>query len=617
MSEFKSLEELYIHLEQDALTYKYSHQIGNLFKNLRDKLYENNDKKSAKIAQWEIDVFNFVFRDGECKPTWSGVRKDGKEFSFPSFSNWSEKTTDYIARRLNQTTHPLLRYKYSHVLWCSKRKHSKFGKITVDSYLVLSKAYENIDRQKPEDHYGNNIIQCITNAFHLALKIKYRFNDIKNEIIRLVHKFNEASSFCFALKMDFIKLMLKHNRKFLPEDFKGIDKICWNLADKLHKENRIHNATDILLIGEKVEAKTHSKQFNWELKIAESYEILTRTATSGLAAITFCKSAIQYYRKLRLSEKVIELEREFKNLREELELGEFKTNVDLSDHVKACRRIAKNIAKQSSDQIFQFLIFDKNLLPKKAELEKTVKKNAKEFPLQHLVPVTIHDRVGNPVQHFSDEEEKLYFHILQQYNFEMQMDKAHLIHEIIYHSISNEKITIETLFEFFKKYSWFAQSLQRIVFNRKIEYNWLDQLMPGLHEYIFQINNLLYAQNYYPNLILAIDSLTLKLEGLFRDFCHFAGITTFYFVKDKQNRDLAREKDINMLLREKPVQDLFDEDDLLFFKYLLTEKAGLNLRHKIAHSLIFFDEYSVQYLHLLFLCLLKLGKYNLNTQKEV
>ncbi|MEA2014831.1 MAG: DUF4209 domain-containing protein, partial [Thermodesulfobacteriota bacterium] len=62
--------------------------------------------------------------------------------------------------------------------------------------------------------------------------------------------------------------------------------------------------------------------------------------------------------------------------------------------------------------------------------------------------------------------------------------------------------------------------------------------------------------------------------------------------------------------REDPIKSLFDKDDLLFFKFVLIEKAGLNLRHKIAHCLIDYSEYNISYMHLLILVLFRLGRYD-------
>jgi len=53
---------------------------------------------------------------------------------------------------------------------------------------------------------------------------------------------------------------------------------------------------------------------------------------------------------------------------------------------------------------------------------------------------------------------------------------------------------------------------------------------------------------------------------------------------------------------------------LLLFKFLLVEKAGYNLRHKVAHSLILFQEYNIDIMHLLIIALLKLG--NISISKD-
>ena len=74
--------------------------------------------------------------------------------------------------------------------------------------------------------------------------------------------------------------------------------------------------------------------------------------------------------------------------------------------------------------------------------------------------------------------------------------------------------------------------------------------------------------------------------------------------------NVTLEKDINALLREEAVTELFDENDLLFFKFLLVEKVGYNLRDKIVHSLLPFRGYGWPYMNLMILALLRLGKYD-------
>ena len=70
------------------------------------------------------------------------------------------------------------------------------------------------------------------------------------------------------------------------------------------------------------------------------------------------------------------------------------------------------------------------------------------------------------------------------------------------------------------------------------------------------------------------------------------------------------EKDITALLHDDVIKERLDQDDLLFFKFLLTEQWGLNLRHDIAHCLMSSEAYNLDYMHLVILALLRLGKYD-------
>ena len=70
-----------------------------------------------------------------------------------------------------------------------------------------------------------------------------------------------------------------------------------------------------------------------------------------------------------------------------------------------------------------------------------------------------------------------------------------------------------------------------------------------------------------------------------------------------------------MLLHEPELVKFINQDDLFFLKYLLIEKAGLNLRNMVAHSLIKYEEYAFDYMNLLIIGLIRLGKYDFKNIK--
>ena len=610
MENFTDLKSLCNHLEKNATDYKYSHQIGNLFQKLRDLKHKENKSDEAEKAQWEVDFFNFMIEEGKLKPMFTGTNGKGEIIEYPSLDRFDDRTYEYLIGRLDSTSNPLLKARYSHILWCSPKKHAKYAKMAVDSYLELIKIYETKDLKEPQEHYGLDVLKAIKNAYSIACQAKYKADIIKSELRRLVTRFNFKSSSSFALRANLIKLMLKDKRRFLKEDFLEFENICWQISESLTESGNIHGAIDMLELGEKVDQKLGKKTHNWRERIAESYETLMKQAEKGnnLASLTFCQQALENYKKLEDKDKINELEKKYSELKNSMKLAEFKKEIDLTEHIKRCREIAQKVVQNDPDEIIKVLMLDKNLLPKYKDMEKIAEEHSKKFIAQH--PTEILDQSGHPAQHFSDEDEKKYYGILQQYNWELKLNKIHLINEIFFAAIRENKLSTNILLRFLNKYSWLGKNISKKLANQTIKYNWLNLIAPSLHEYFLQMRYCFANPNYSPNLVLSIDSLTLKIEGLIRDICQFSGVTTFYMTKDKKGRSIAREKDIHALLYEEPIKELFDEDDLLFLKFLLVEKAGYNLRHKVAHSLMLFQEYSINHMHLLILALLRLGKYD-------
>lgn len=613
MENFTDLKSVYGYLEKNATDYKYPHQIGNLFQKLRDLKHKENKSDEAKIAQWEIDFFGFTIKEGKLNPKFTGTNNKGEVIKYPILDRFDDRTYEYLVERLDSTSNPLLKARYSHILWCSPKKHARYAKIAVDSYLKLIEIYEAKDKKEPQEHYGLDVLDTVKNAYSIACQIKYKVDKVKSELWRLVNTFNFESSSSFALRANLIELILKDKRQFpKKEDFLGFENICWQISESLTKSGNIHGTIDMLELGEKVDQKLGKKTHDWRRQIAESYETLMKQAEKGnnLASQTFCLSALENYKKLKDKNKINEVEKKYSELKNSMKLSEFKTEIDLTELIKRCREVAEKVVQNDSDEIIKVLMLDKNLLPKCKDMEKIAEEHSKKFVMQHLFPTEIIDQSGHSAQHFSDEDEKKYYGILRQYDWKLKLNKIYLINEIFFAAIQENKLSADILLRFLNRHSWFGKIISKKLANQTIKYNWLSLIAPSLHEYFLQTQYCFANTNYSPNLVLSIDSLTLKIEGLIRDICQFSGVTTFYMTNDSKGRNIAREKDIHALLYEEPIKKLFDEDDLLFFKFLLVEKAGYNLRHKVAHSLLLLQEYSINYMHLLILALLRLGKYD-------
>lgn len=617
MSDFDNLGSLYEHLEQNAASYKYPHNIGVLFQKLRDSFHKNSETEKAKVAQWEVDFFNFRLEKGEARTMWEMTDEKGKHIAYPDYQNFDEGKYKYLIERLENTSGPLLKARYAHILWCSPRKHAKYAKAAVDAYLKLINIYEQKDKDAPAEHFGLDVLRIMQNAYSLGCQIKYRTDNIKSEIKRLILNFNFKSRSSFALRANLIKLMLEARKRFPKEDFTGFQDICWKAALSLTKANNIHAAIDMLNLGEKTDEKVVTETHNWILKRAKLYELLMSQRKEGdLAIPEFCLCALEEYKKIDNKAKISELEKKYNELKSSVKLQEFGGEIDLTETILKYNNFANQLAERKPEEIIQFLMLNKSLLPAYNDLQKQVKEQNKKYVFQSLAATSVIDNRGHQAEHFSVEE-KEYHNLLQQYSWSIELNKKFLMDAVFCAAIRQNKLSAENFLEFLSKHSWFGKTLcHKTPTGKKIEYNWLNLIAPALNEYFLQMHYYFTNPINQPNIVLCIDSLTLKMEGLLRDLCQICGVSTFYQTKDGKGRNVVREKDIHALLYEDKIKQLFDKDDLLLFRFLLVEKAGYNLRHRVAHALMYFQEYSVVYMHLLIIALLRLGRYDFVEQKD-
>lgn len=392
-----------------------------------------------------------------------------------------------------------------------------------------------------------------------------------------------------------------------------MENLCWQMSECLTKSGNIFGAIRILELGERIDYKSGKRTYNWRKKIAESFEDLMNqeAGNNDLTPMFLCQQALKNYKMIKDEKKVRELGKKYTEMIRSMKLERIEIEIDLKDRMRRFRRLrafAEKLIRKNPAEIIGFLMHEKNLLPTNEDVEKA----AVEYSKQSIpFPKMIIDQSGHSAQYFSDEAERKYFDVLEQYRLQLELDRIYLINEIFLAAIQQNKLSADIMLKFLREHSWLGKTISKKLNNDQlIEYSWLSLIAPAFYEYFRQMHYFLLNPKNYPVFVLSIDSLTLKVEGLLRDICQFNGESTFYQTQDGKGRNITREKNIQALLNEESIKKLFDEDDLLFFKFLLVEKAGYNLRHRIAHSLMLFREYDIRYMHLLILAVLRLGKYD-------
>ena len=613
-ADFNTLESLYKHIESKTITKYDVYGLKDLLKAFRDRMRDTNKLDEANKAQWEMDFVSFVVEEGEIGPE-TQWHKNGQVFVYPHVDSFDEATYEYLITRLSNTNHSRLKAQYAQILWCGPKKHKKYAEIAIDSYLDLVSIYEQEYRNEDNHKFAKEISEVIINAYSIARQINDRVEEIKAELKRLIHKFSLETPYCAA---DLIRFMLKHRKGFNKEDFVGLEEFCRQKAES--SENDSRTAINFLTLGERVDRKLNNHSYDWIRRIAQHCEkLLNQFDKAPHVALEYCMDAIENYQRIRDDKKVKELEKRYSELKGVVDFTSSEVVVDITEIVKACKESAKQFVNHcTTDDIIRYFISAKDLLPTYQEIKDSVEEQMKQTPTEHLLPKLIHDEKGNPTQRFDSDKEKEYFDILSEYRRQLQFCNCHLIREAFFEAIRKNKLNCRALMQFITEHCWYGKELSlQLPNNQTGRFNWIDLIAPSLNEYFRQIDYFFADPTANaPNFVLSLDSLTLKIEGLFRELCFLAGVGTSQQKQDRFNRNIVREKAITVLLRDDAIKKIIDRDDLLFFRFLLIEQLGFNLRNNIAHSLMPYQEYRLDYMHLVILALLRLAKYDFTPSSD-
>lgn len=159
------------------------------------------------------------------------------------------------------------------------------------------------------------------------------------------------------------------------------------------------------------------------------------------------------------------------------------------------------------------------------------------------------------------------------YNYKIHNSLLPLLHYIFIEGIKSNKLTFLNFMTYLKDTTWIGKSVFKNNLTGELEeIEWLPLISPSLSEFFVQIEAWTSSKFYRPNFTLCIDSLCLKMEGLFRNFCKRAQIPTSVMTPKGM-----KEIQIHDVLENDIIKNYFNEDDRLFFNYLFSNDGGINM----------------------------------------
>ena len=604
--EFQSLEEVYVYLETDIDSYKIEWELTNAMKRLADQTTDELIKEKIK---WECFSFDFSLQNGEVIPKYSSVKEDGTSlFEYPSYTDFGIDGLNYIQERARSVKSNFLIARYNQILWNSSapHKHQLQAKNAIDAYLKILNILNCISEEKNQ---GWDCLGLMKNGFSLSVQVKYKIEDYRNLIKTWLFG---RGKFPKKLKLFVLQFMLE-----LPQlkktDFDSCLKLIENVGREKSKEKPDYFfSKDIYEIGLKIAQRVGSDTKIWNKRIGDT---IVRMADfrmddeSKMLPLSFLKEAIPYYKLAGLDKKVLEIEQRYFELKEKLKLTKFEIPLNKKDSEELFKYLNEKtttLLELSSEEIFGYLLTGTDIFPNKSVLQKMAKGRVNDF--SDFAMTVKFDINKNISKEKGTKEAKEKSKIYESYDMYMNFCVLPFLHRIFIEGIKQSKITHNNLVRFILKNTWLGQELSTYDSSGDlIKYRWISLIAPSIHEYFLQTESALKSNNPYTTYVMPIDSLTLKFEGVLRDFAKLIKISTTVVGKG----NTLREKYIEELLAEKEIQKYFDENDLLLFNYLFVAKDGMNLRNNIAHCFYKNQNYSFQLMHLLICAFLRIGKYKI------
>lgn len=611
--------------------------INSEFQQLAEKLESEGNSEEAKLADLNRQVFSvrksFNYSENKYEGTLKGLSwmtscnktlEDGtiEKIYWPDITAFTQNDFDYFEKRYKESNNLFIKTEYGLMVYFgSKSKYAKnldFKRELFTELFKLSKNY--FEKSKENERYIIEFFLVLELAVGVAKesKLKKELEDILIFTCNTHQNWNTTHEMTLRVLLD-LSALLSTNYKIV-KNIEGID--FHKVIDKnIEGSKEIGNTYQwgaIYLIDRCLKINqqrgVHDNKHLLRYK-AELYEKLALEAESkgNLAVAEFAERSLRIYQQLKSTNDIERLENYYSTMRSKFGVNKHSLDLPPDYYEEIINQIEHAVAENDERGILNYFIITP-WYRKIEEINNFSDIAKKQFILQSIIPVNIIDKFGNTVDVFYTDEEKEKYNFWQNYNFHFQLG-TQTMHRFFITSYKSNKLNYDSVLSYLES-TWFNEKIDRSYNGERISIFPIDTIKPGLKKIFEELDLFFKDETHSCDFVTIIDSLTLKIEGLLRNICEKIGVATFRTLQ-KGNSKLVMEKTLDELLADladEPEVNTnhktnFDEEDRIMIKFVLSEKAGLNLRNEVAHGLMDVHEYSFELVVILFSLIMKLSKY--------
>lgn len=547
---------------------------------------EKSDQNKANEIRNELNLLNRPLGvAGQITDIWKWCKENLNQ----PFPEWEKKSVDYYKKRLDETDNPLHKARYAYAIWTFERDIN-YAQKAVEYFLRTGKRCINGGLYEGK-------WDLVTFCFEFATKLSLALNlqqplDITSVLentfsaIDTLQKNGEMGKMMVDLVGVVASLAenivrrpeLRENQR-IREIIKKVMKISNEIANYWHKEKSYHWQQSYLKESVKLVKflGEHKRARDFLIKIAESLveEGRSKSANKFVESF-FYEEALKIYFDLGMSQKVDELKAKIREcLREAVKRGEFKEvsvpiEVPVPDFVKG---YTEKLQEKKPEEILQTILNNCYFIPNKKQVIKTVESIKQQFPLSFVFPRKEIERDA-PRRTFTEETQIFELKVKRQFNIEPKVREL-LLHGL-FKELFKEKVGAEDILAFLKK-------------GKNISENNFKLLEAGIWHH--------FRENY----VASIHILTPQIEEMLRNLLvNHRVVPTKYVPTDEG----IEEKLLGGLIKK--AKDILGEDFSEYLEVRLTPSEA-NIRHKVCHGWMRFEEFTENLSLVLIYIILKLS----------
>jgi tetratricopeptide (TPR) repeat protein len=553
------MEEV-VRIIDEAITKSERKDCFNYRQELKDRITEGETKDSIQVV---INVLSYHMNLKNPKQPFEPYAIFGGKRT-AALEDLTQFELTFLGDIYSKISDSEFKARIGDVIWTIDKQY-KLGIEAIDLYLMAANKLEDWD-------HWPSCYDRIKRALQLAMSLgknNGKLDEVNDYIKTLILNINGEDPLFLTGRL--IELLIDQK----DVDIKPFIEIIEKKIERNTNLNEFNQSRYYLELKNKCFKKLGLKQQAEETvkRIANSYEVEVgvlkeKGSDNYLLMIKHLEDAIKTYRtvsgmKKKIDKLLIEMEPYKKKVSENLK--EFSYQTDISHIVKEIEKSFKKINKLES--IYK-LAYIKRIVPKRNLREQVEKRIS---PLDFIASTEMIDNNGRRIVNMPDllsgtEEEK-----------EKAFD-AYMLQEAANNHSYTGSILIGNALRIIREEHEISRSdLENIVRD--------NLFIPKGRELIYRDG---LFEGFQGNFLTAIHILIPQLENSFREFARLCGdlVTTF------EDDGKEQVKSLNSIFELPKFIDAYDEDLIFDLRSLLTEKYGSNIRNKLAHGLLTYEEAS-------------------------